>query len=356
MKRWVIGLSTAVLLAAVIGYRWRGPLALVIMERVVARNMGSSLLDELPPGLHVALCGAGSPMPDPERSGPCVAVIAGGDLYVIDAGAGSSRVLSRLRLPQGRVQAIFLTHFHSDHIDGLGEIMLQRWAGGGNGAPVPVFGPTGVDQVVEGFNRAYAQDVVYRVAHHGEAVVPRSGAGGVARPFTVPQPAETRLVLEHAGLKVTAFRVDHEPVEPAVGYRFDYAGRSVVVSGDTTKSANLQRFAERVDLLVHEALAPHLVAVIERSAASAGDTRIEKIMADIPSYHATPVEVAEIARDAGVGHLLYYHIVPPLPLAALREVFLAGVEDVFAPVTVGRDGTLVRLPAGSKAIEVDEAL
>jgi ribonuclease Z len=262
-----------------------------------------------------------------------------------------------MRLPQGRVDAVLLTHFHSDHIDGLGELLLQRWAGAARAAPAPVHGPAGVEQVVDGFNRAYAQDAAYRVAHHGEEVVPPRGAGGVARPFAVPADDEPGHVLEEDGLRITAFRVDHRPVAPAVGYRFDYRGRSVVVSGDTVKSANLERFAESVDLLVHEALSPRLVAMLGRGAASAGRSNIERIMADIVDYHTTPIQAAEIARAAGVRHLLYTHVVPPLPLAPLEEVFLDGVGAVYdGPVTLGRDGLLVSLPSGSDAIEVRELL
>jgi ribonuclease Z len=286
-----------------------------------------------------------------------VAVVAAGKLYVVDSGSGSSRSLARMRMPQGRVEAIFLTHFHSDHIDGLGELMLQRWVNGANESPVPVYGPRGVEEVVEALNRAYAPDATYRVAHHGEQVAPRSGAGGVARPFAAPADGEGRVVLEADGLRVTAFRADHPPIEPAVGYRFDYAGRSLLLSGDTRKSANVRSFAEGVDLLVHEALSPALVALIERAAAGAGRANIEKIAADIVDYHTTPVEAAEIARDAGAGHLLYYHVVPPLPLPPLEALFLEGVGEVYAgPVTLGRDGTLLSLPAGSDVIDERDLL
>ncbi|MCP4497406.1 MAG: hypothetical protein GY825_11580, partial [Phycisphaeraceae bacterium] len=85
----------------------------------------------------------------------------------------------------------------------------------------------------------------------GEAIVPPSGAGGVAHPFPAPAEGRGEVVIDEGGVKVTAFRVDHTPVDPAVGYRFDYGERSLVVSGDTIKSENLQRFADGVDLLVH---------------------------------------------------------------------------------------------------------
>ena len=357
MNRALLALILVVVFVLGLGFAFRRPIAFFAMDRLLQRNMARSLVDELAEGLHVGLCGAGSPLPDPERSGPCVVVIAGRQVYVVDTGAGSSENLARMRIPQGRIDAVLLTHFHSDHIDGLGEMMMQRWVNGAHTEPLPVYGPGGVGQVVDGFNRAYAQDAVYRVAHHGDATVPASGSGGAAQPFALPADGLDTLVLEREGLVVTAFRVDHAPIEPAVGYRFDYAGRSVVVSGDTSKNANLQRAAQGVDLLVHEALSAELVGNITRAARVQGRANLVKITTDILDYHATPLEAAEVARDAGAGHLLYYHVVPPLPLRPLREAFLDGVDEVYAgPVTLGFDGTFVSLPAGSDAIEVRELL
>ena len=357
MKRIGLILLAVVGVALIGAFLMRGVLTVRLIERAAARNMGSTLLDELPDGLHVGLCGAGSPLPDPARSGPCVFVIAGKQLYVVDAGTGSSRVLGRIRVPQGRIDAILLTHLHSDHIDGLGEMQLQRWANGGRTEPVPIYGPTGVEEVVDGINQAYGPSRAYRVAHHGEDIVPSSGAGAVARPFAQPDFGEGFTVIERDGLVVTAFRVEHEPVDPAVGYRFEYGGRSVVISGDTKKSANVEAFSQAADLLVHEALSPELVGVLTQAADAAGRTRLAKITRDILDYHASPVEAAEVARDAGVGHLLFYHIVPPLLVAPMEGLFLEGVSDVYrGPVTLGRDGTFVRLDKGSTAIEVSELL
>jgi len=357
MKRILLGLLGALLVLLLVGFFFRTSIALRLMERVVATNLSSDWVSELPDGLHVVLCGAGSPLPDPKRSGPCVAVIAGQQVFVVDAGAGASRRLSELRISQGRIDAILLTHFHSDHIDGLGELLMQRWVNRGAREPVPIHGPTGVEKVVDGVNRAYRLDSAYRVAHHGEAIVPPSGTGGAAHPFPAPAEGRGEVVIDEGGLKVTAFRVDHTPVDPAVGYRFEYGDRSLVLSGDTIKSENLQRFADGVDLLVHEALAPHLVAVLTRGAEAAGRKNVAKITRDILTYHASPVEAAEVARDAGVGFLLYYHIVPPLPLAPLETAFLEGVDAVYdGPLAVGRDGTTVHLPVGSDAIDVEQRL
>ena len=340
-------LALALLLTGVgaLLFALRGPLTLRLVETQARANMQSDLLREVPDGLHLALCGAGSPLPDPQRGGPCAAVIAGRQLFVVDAGAGAARTLARLRLPPGAVTAIFLTHFHSDHIDGLGELLLQRWVGGAHETPAPVIGPTGVTQVVDGMNLAYRADHGYRVAHHGEGVAPAAGAGGVARAFEVPAAGTARVVFEGGGVVVSAFRVAHEPVTPAVGYRFDYGGRALVISGDTARSETLERVARGVDLLVHEALAPELVRVLTRAAVSAGRPRLAKITTDILDYHTSPVDAAKSAARAGAARLLFHHIVPPLPIPTMNALFLDGVREVYdGPVTLGRDGTFVQMP------------
>jgi ribonuclease Z len=344
-------------LAALAALLWlgRGPLALRLMERAVARNLGADPIAALRDGLHILLCGAGGPLPDPVRSGPCAAVIGGRTLVVVDAGTGGARNLQRSGFAPGRVEALFLTHFHSDHIDGLGEMALLRWTGAGGDTRLPVYGPTGAEEVVDGFTRAYRQDVGYRVAHHGPATVPPSGAGMTAHPFAPPAPGEAPVVWEANGLRVTVFAVEHDPVRPAVGYRFEYGGRSLVISGDTKKSANLAAQARGVDLLVHEALAPQLAKRMNAAATAVGRANVAKIVNDILDYHATPVQAAEVATETGAKHLLFYHVIPPLPLPGLDVVFLEGVSDVFAGgVTLGRDGTLISLPSGSDAVEVSK--
>lgn len=340
---------------ALVAYALRATIAVKLTEAVAERALATDTIAALPDGLHVVLCGAGAPLPDPLRSGPCVAVIAGRHLYEVDAGDGAGRMLTRLTLPPGRVEALFLTHFHSDHIDGLGELTVLRWAGGNHTEPLPVFGPTGVETVVDGFNRAYSLDAVYRVAHHGPEVVPPGGAGAKAFPFEAPTDGVAPTIFSADGLTVRAFLVDHGPVKPAVGYRFDYGGRSVVISGDTSKSQNLERFARDVDLLVHEGLSAALVGALHSAAIAAGRPLFAKVMADIPGYHTSPVAAAEIAQAAKVRRLLFYHVLPPLRAPGSEAAFLEGVSDVYSgPVTLGRDGTQISLPRDSDAITVSQ--
>jgi ribonuclease Z len=341
-------------LAAIAAYVNRASISTRLLQKVADRRLAAQPLADLEDGLHVGLCGAGSPLPDNRRGGPCTVVIAGKRMFLFDAGSAASRNLSRMGFNPGDIEALFLTHFHSDHIDGLGEVLLQRWGGAAHRDPLPVYGPTGVDGVVTGFMQAYSPDRSYRIAHHGEQVVPASGFGGTPRSFDVAEPDGRVVLVSEPDLEIVAFSVTHAPVHPAVGYRIRYKDRTAVLSGDTSKCAAVQRESRGVDLLVHEALAAPLVAVLERSAARAGKANVAKVFADIPGYHTTPEQAAEVARDAGVDYLLLNHIVPTLPrLPGSEAAFLGKADRIYrGPIRVGVDGDFVSLPAGSKAIKV----
>lgn len=353
LKPWLVGVLGVALVGVGLAYMARAPIAMAVAQRVAAARMAADFQAELPDGLHVGLCGAGSPFPDEKRNGPCTVVVAGKRMFVFDAGSGASRNIGKMGFNQGRIDGIFLTHFHSDHIDGLGELMLQRWVGGGNTVPVSLYGPTGVDKVLAGFMQAYGQDQHYRVAHHGDATVHASGFGGEAKPFVLDASQPT-VVLKDADLEIRAFLVDHAPIHPAVGYRISYKGRTMVLSGDTKKSAIVQAQAQGVDLLVHEALSVPLVGLLKEGAQAAGRKNLVKIMDDILNYHTTPQEAAETARDAKVGYLLYNHIVPTLPdLPGVEKAFLGDAPSIYTgPMRVGRDGDFVSLPAGSAEVKV----
>jgi ribonuclease Z len=302
--------------------------------------------------LHVVLCGTGSPLADAERASACTAVLAGGHFVVVDVGPGSAEQLGLLRLPRARVDAILLTHFHSDHIGDLGEAVMQTWVAG-RGAPLNVYGPPGVDEVVSGFVRAYAADTQYRIAHHGSDALPPAAGVPAARTVYLPAPDQSSVVFEADGLRVTAFAVDHEPVVPAYGYRFEYRGRSVVISGDTAKNDNLVRHSRGADVIVHEALAAHMIAPVTEYARANGLDRWAKLTADILDYHTTPAEAAAVAREAQARLLVLSHLVPPLPNVVARRMFLRGVKQEWdGRVEIGHDGMHITLVPDSEAIEV----
>ncbi len=351
MSRKIALALVSILLVFGLLFALRGLLVVPMLERAFGRVMVADIRDDLAPGLAVGICGAGGPMPDPERSGPCLVIIAGENLLMVDAGTGGARNLNRMQVPIGEVDAVLLTHFHSDHIDGLGETGTLRWISTANTSPLPVIAPRGVEPVVDGFNLSYAKDAKYRAAHHGVGVAPLSGKGLSARPFGLPDAGASAVVWDQGGLKVVAFKVNHDPVQPAVGYRFDYGGRSVVVSGDTTQSENLERFARDADLLLHDALSPELVGIMHSAANKAGNDILEKITLDIQGYHASPTEAAASAAASNSRQLVFYHIVPPLVLPGMDRVFLAGVEDIYSgKVSLAQDGMVFSLPSDSTDI------
>jgi ribonuclease Z len=350
-RRLSVVLPTIFLILIACAWIFQRPIGLQITKRNIERGMQNQLIPSLPDGLHVGLCGSGSPLADPSRSGPCVFVIAGKRLYLIDTGDGAARKLALMGIQPGLIDGVFLTHFHSDHIAGLGDVFIQRWGGASHTERLPVYGPQGVDTVVAGFNEAYSLDKEYRVLHHGPAAMPPPGNGGVAHPFVIAEGSDTgQVVLQADGLTVTAFPVNHAPVFPAVGYRFDYKGRSVVVSGDTAPSPVLTHFATGVDVLFHEGLQPTMVADIEQATRQANRMTASKIMHDIPSYHTSPEDAARIAAKAGVGQLVIYHVIPPIPLAYMNAAFLGDASRIFPATSVSTDGLMISLLPGSRTI------
>jgi len=322
-----------------------------LVDAAIRRSMDQSDRQALfaDDALRLLVCGSASPLPSEDRARPCLAVIAGGKFYVVDTGPGSWNRMALLRIPGEHIGAVLLTHFHSDHIGDLGEFNMQTWIAG-RGAPLRVYGPPGVERVVAGYQEAYALDRGYRVAHHGAALLPAED--GLMQAQAVDVQGGLRPVFSDGELRVSVFPVSHQPIEPAVGYRFDYKGRSLVISGDTIKDPRLVEAARGVDLLAHEAQNQQIVGQMEAMAATLQRPRLQKLLGDIPDYHSSPVEAAEQASAAGAKLLLLYHLTPPPPLA-LEGVFLRGVATVRPEgVELAKDGQLIELPLDGGAPRV----
>ena len=347
----LLALAVAVVGGGTLALRSRGvqdAIVTRIAKRRIGRNTSGLLARD---ALRVLLCGTSSPIPSPRRAEACTAVFAGGRMWIVDTGPGSWRTLALRRIRGEAIGAVFYTHLHSDHIGELGEFNLQTWAAGRPG-PLRVYGPDGVADLVHGFAEAYAADTRFRIAHHGAALLPPDRAAMVPMPVVLDG-ADALRVLDEDGVVVTAFAVAHDPVKPAFGYRFEYGGRSVVVSGDTRPCPNLVTQARGADVLVHEAQANDVVHIMETAAREAGESRIAKILADIPSYHTGPADAAREAVAAGVRLLVLTHFTPPPDNALLARIFRRDVNE--APpraLVLGEDGTLVVLPTGSDAVDV----
>lgn len=338
---------------ALFGRDWLGERA---FRAALDKNVGVDQTAAFADGLHLYVCGSGSPMPDAERAGPCLAVLAGKQAFIFDAGSGSIRKLQRMGFPMPRIQAAFLTHLHSDHIDGLGELLLQAWVAGGRSVPLPVYGPTGTDKVIGGLRSAYEIDEGFRIAHHGPKVVHPTGFGGNAQIITLPDGQDTQVVYNRGGVKITAIRVNHAPIEPAFGYRIDYKGRAIALSGDTVYSPSFTAAAKGADLMLHEALNKEMIAALGQKLAEHGQNANAQIMKDIQNYHASPEDAARSASEAGVKALVLYHLVPAPPVRLIEPMFLSNAPKVFSgTLRLANDAMLIHLPASSKDVEFTSA-
>jgi ribonuclease Z len=343
---WRRGILIALVVLAA-GLWWgRAPLGEAIYGRIAEQRAGRNLLAGRSDGLTLIFCGTGTPLPDPERAESCLLVQAGANLLLIDAGDGGVRKLAGWGVPLGALDAVMITHLHSDHVEGLGPALLMRWTGSAARTALPLIGPAGTARLAAGYNDMLAADAGYRTAHHGEAITP-TGGGAFAGRDVGPG-----VVWNRDGLVVTAFAVDHAPIAPAFGYRLAYKGRVVVISGDTAASPAVAAAAKGADLLVHEALQPRLVADITAGLERAGQKRTAQITRDILNYHTTPEQAADIAAQAKVGMLVLTHIAPPLPSRLLHAAFLGDAAARFGgPIRIAHDGLVLHLPAASKAVE-----
>ena len=278
-------------------------------RRVVATRHVDFLNDD---GIHAFLCGTGIPMAVRGRAGACTAVLVAGQFILIDTGPGSWANIADDQLPASRLSAVLLTHFHSDHIADLGEVATQSWMLGREG-PLDIYGPEGVEQVVAGFDEAYTLDRKYRTALFGKKNLPSEAGEMRAHPVALLDSDGTGVVLDRNGLKVVAFAVNHGPAAPAYGYRFEYKGKVLVISGDTSRSDNLVKHAADADVLIQEVAAKNLVNRAADDLAGWGHARLASMARDALTGHTSPAEAVEMARDAGVKKLVFTHIAPSLP-------------------------------------------
>ncbi len=316
-----------------------------VKQQIAAGQEAAAAVREqlLDPGtITVVLCGTGSPFPTP-RAESCTAVFVGGKFLLFDAGNGAVQSMLNENLPLADLDALFLTHFHSDHMAEVGNVVSTSWILGRQG-PLPVYGGEGLSRIVGGFNRLYALDETYRRAHHGEGVFP-PGTEGASEHLIAPPDVTGSIVYDKDGIVVKAYPLDHSPVEPAFGYRIEYQGRVVAISGDSLLVDGLRNLAQGADILVGDAMNKAAVEAMECAFKDLGDERNESVIRDIRTYHLDISELAQLAEEANVKTLALTHMVPGADNEMLMGMlFEDPVTAIFSgELLIANDGDRVSL-------------
>lgn len=278
------------------------------------------------PAIRVTLLGTGRPDPAIDRFGPSTLIEAGGETLMIDCGRGAAQRLWQLGIPLSHVATVLLTHLHSDHTVGLPDLWLTGWLPtpfGRRTMPLGVRGPSGTQSMASALTKAFEWDIDRR--GRGEGLPP---AGGSLDALDV----RPGVVLDRNGVRVTAFLVDHGGLlQPAYGYRVDYGGHSVAVSGDTRPSESLVSASAGVDVLVHEVIAAP-APLLERS----------ETARRIVGFHTLPEDAGRVFARVRPRLAVYSHVVllstdPAFPAPTADELVPRTRSTYAGPLEVGED-------------------
>ncbi len=276
---------------------------------------------------RVTLLGTASPSPRPTRYGPSTLVEVGGQVLLFDAGRGVPIRMGQIKVPIGKINTLFLTHFHSDHTSGIPDVWLTGWLGpvfGRRQQPFHVIGPTGARDLMTNLEKAYALDI--KIRSEDEKLPPQ----GIA--ILVDEFDKDGVVYDKGGVKVTAFEVDHgDVIKPAYGYRIDYNGHAAVISGDTRYNRNVVKYGAGADLLIHE------VAIARPELMS------NLFAQNIIAHHTSPHDAGRVFAEAKPKLAAYTHLVflsnEKVPEATLEDVVTQTRETYNGPLEVGEDLT-----------------
>ena len=285
----------------------------------------------------VTLLGTGAPVPSMERFGPSILVEAGGQKLLFDCGRGAAQRLWQLKIPLGKIDALFLTHLHSDHIVGIPDVWLTGWIPavyGRRELPLQVLGPTGTKDMMDNLVKAFSWDITTRAKEKNKA---DSGALVIAKDI------REGVIWENKEIKITPFTVRHSDfIDSALGYKIEYAGRTLILSGDTRYSENLIRYSKGADVIIHEV-----------AAANEQTMQTSPLVNQILGFHTSPEEAGKVFEQTKPKLAVYSHIVlltaePSIPPPTINEVILRTKKTYSGAVEAGED--LLGIEIGDKVI------
>jgi len=270
------------------------------------------------PGTRLILLGtAGGPPIRKQRSQPASAIVVKGAVYIIDTGDGVAQQMALAGLSPQAIRAVFITHLHSDHVADYGTLLLRAWQGGLR-TPVDTYGPAPLEAMTRSYMQFMDYDIQVRIKDEN-----RIPFAPLVRAHNI---AAEGVIYQDENLKVTAAEVPHGAAKPAYAFRFDTADRSIVFSGDTSKSANLVKLATGADVLVHEVMNLDGVdAIVNASAPGSAELKRHIIEAHTPMD-----EVGQVATEARVKKLVLNHFVPTgLPAYDNPQLWLQGTRKSY---------------------------
>jgi ribonuclease Z len=275
---------------------------------------------------RVTLLGTGDPIPRIDRFGPATLVEVGGQQLLFDVGRGATQRLVQMNIALSALDAVFLTHFHHDHLVGLPDIWMTGWIPppfGRRSVPFEVWGPTGTASLLKNLEEAFALNTSIRIP---DELLPPAGIEMLAHEFD-----EDGVVYEKDGVSVTAFAVNHgDLIKPAYGYRIDYDGRAVVISGDTRFDRNLIAAAKGADLIIHE-------VALASDELLASSEQFRRIVA----HHTTPEEAGIVFAEVAPKLAVYTHLVMlssrTIPEAPLPSLITRTRTNYKGPLVIGED-------------------
>lgn len=303
-------------------------------QAIIDKN-NQQLLDT--ESIYVYTIGTASPMPG-KRVQTGTGVIVNGHFFLFDVGDGIVRSAENMGLPLNQLDGIFITHWHSDHFMDLASMISRSWLLGRTNQ-LHLYGPDGTDSINQSIKGYLHIENKHRVDHHGPAIMDQSIVHATPHEFKNVQDAK-EVIYQEDGITITAFDVDHSPIEPAVGYAIEYKGKKVVISGDTKKNDLVLEMAKDADLLLHEVILNSLLVQMSTTLGERGLARNAKIIHDIQDYHTPPAEVAEIAAKAKVKKLILHHFAPSPDFSVIKNLYKKELGGYDGPIVFSNDGDL----------------
>ncbi len=274
--------------------------------------------------LTITLLGTGNPIPDALRAGPSTLVAGTGTTVLVDCGRGVVQRLVAAGVFPPMLDAVLVTHLHSDHITDLNDVITTHWVMTMQPTPLRIYGPPGIGAVVDAILASLAPDIGYRLAHHEDLTW---------EPLLEITEVEAGASFTVGAASVTVGRTNHFPVEPAIGFRFDQAGASVAIAGDSVPCEGLDALCAGADAYVQTVIRDDLVKLIP----------VPRLQ-DILDYHSSVTDAAQTAARAGVGTLVLTHYVPAPAPDSLPEWVAIAAEHFAGPIVAGDDLTTVTVP------------